>query len=88
MERRVLGLTASVVNNVKQGTPLDVKLRRLEALMRARLITSEDSSIAAVMGTRVQSIIPFTSGGSQSLAGEPYYQFNQALAEGVKTLSE
>ncbi|KAL7056144.1 hypothetical protein AAHC03_021159 [Spirometra sp. Aus1] len=84
---KVLGLTASVVNNVKQGTPLDTKLRRLEALMRARLITSEDSSIAAVMGKREQSIIPFLSGGSQTRAGESYFQVYQALAEGVKTLS-
>nr|VZI49626.1 unnamed protein product [Spirometra erinaceieuropaei] len=83
----VLGLTASVVNNVKQGTPLDTKLRRLEALMRARLITSEDSSIAAVMGKREQSIISFLSGGSQTRAGESYFQVYQALAEGVKTLS-
>nr|VZI44705.1 unnamed protein product [Spirometra erinaceieuropaei] len=85
--RPVLGLTASVVNNVKQGTPLDTKLHRLEALMRARLITSEDSSIAAVMGKREQSIVPFSSGGSQALAGEPFSPFYQALAEGVKTLS-
>uniref|UniRef100_A0A0X3Q022 Endoribonuclease dcr-1 n=1 Tax=Schistocephalus solidus TaxID=70667 RepID=A0A0X3Q022_SCHSO len=84
---KVLGLTASVINNVKQGTPLDAKLRRLEALMRARLITSEDSSIAAVMGKREQSIVTFASGGSQALADQPYYPFNQALAEGVKTLS-
>nr|VZI18109.1 unnamed protein product [Spirometra erinaceieuropaei] len=84
---KVLGLTASVVNNVKQGTPLDTKLRHLEALMRARLITSEDSSIAAVMGKREQSIIPFLSGGSQTRAGESYFQVYQALAEGVKTLS-
>ncbi|VDM01354.1 unnamed protein product [Schistocephalus solidus] len=84
---KVLGLTASVVNNVKQGTPLDSTLRRLEALMRARLITSEDSSIAAVMGKREQSIVPYLSGGSQTRVGEAYYQVWQTLAEGVKTLS-
>ncbi|VDK42580.1 unnamed protein product [Dibothriocephalus latus] len=82
-----MGLTASVVNNEKKKNPLETTLRRLEELMRARLITSEDSSIAAVMGRRDRRTITFTPGGSQALAGEPYYQFNQALAEGVKTLS-
>ncbi|VDM35401.1 unnamed protein product [Hydatigera taeniaeformis] len=49
---KVLGLSASLVNNVKRGESIETKVRLLEQLMRAWVVTSTDSSIDAVMGHR------------------------------------
>ncbi len=83
---KVLGLTASVVNNVKRGEMLEVKLRRLEMLMRARLVTSTDSSIDAVTGVRKQLFITYPPGGANVCAGERYWPVMAALLDGVKSL--
>lgn len=85
---QVLGLTASVVNNVKRTEMLEVKLQRMEKLMRARLVTSVDSSIKLVTGIREQHIIHFLPGGSQACAGETYWPVLDALHTGIAFLQK
>lgn len=83
---KVLGLTASVVNNVKRAEMLEDRLRQLERLMRSRLVTSTDSSISDVTGMRTQRTIVYQPGGACVAAGETYWPVMEALLEGVKAL--
>ncbi|VDO14086.1 unnamed protein product [Rodentolepis nana] len=83
---KVLGLSASLVNNTKVGENLDTKIRRLEQLMRARVVTSTDSSINDVTGIRQCIPIRYQLGGSSILPGQRYHEFVQKLQNGIKTL--
>uniref|UniRef100_A0A5K3FA09 Helicase ATP-binding domain-containing protein n=1 Tax=Mesocestoides corti TaxID=53468 RepID=A0A5K3FA09_MESCO len=84
---KVLGLTASVVNTMKRGENLEVKVRRLEELMRARIVTTVDDSIKSVSGNRERQIVAYSRGGSQAYHGELYWPVAQVLQEGVKDIS-
>nr|CUU99449.1 hypothetical transcript [Hymenolepis microstoma] len=85
---KVLGLSASLVNNAKVGEELETKIRRLEQLMRARVVTSTDSSINEVTGIRQCVTIRYQLGGSRILPGQRYHGFVQKLQNGIKTLEK
>ncbi len=84
---QVLGLTASVVNNDKRGESLEDRLLRLERLMRARLVTSVDNSIALVTGSRREIVVTYTPGGADACAGQRYWPMMEALVNGEKALA-
>lgn len=76
------------MNNTKVGEDLETRVRRLEQLMRARVVTSTDSSINEVTGIRQCIPVYYRLGGSDILPGEPYHGFAQKLQNGVKTLQK
>lgn len=76
------------MNNLKPGENVTEKMRRLEKLMRARIVTSTHSSIKSVTGTRDRRIISFNLGGTRAQPGEPYYDFANILIKGAENLSK
>ncbi|KAL5106991.1 Endoribonuclease dcr-1 [Taenia crassiceps] len=84
---KVLGLTASLVNSLKRGESMETKVRLLEQLMRARVVTSTDSSINAVMGLRELKIRRGCT-DTRLAPDNPYYDFSQILLRGVEKLRQ
>ncbi|VDM36048.1 unnamed protein product [Hydatigera taeniaeformis] len=84
---KVLGLSASLVNNVKRGENIETKVRLLEQLMRARVVTSTDSSIDAVMGHRHLEIRQGCC-NTRLEPNDPYYEVSQVLLRGVEKLRQ
>ncbi|KAL5966310.1 Endoribonuclease dcr-1 [Taenia solium] len=84
---KVLGLSASLVNNLKRDESMEAKVRLLEQLMRARVVTSADSSIDAVMGRRHLEI-KRSCADTRLAPNDPYYNFSQILLRGVEKLRQ
>ncbi|CDI97990.2 DiCer Related family member dcr 1 [Echinococcus multilocularis] len=84
---KVLGLSASLVNNLKRGESMETKVRLLEQLMRARVGTSTDSSIDAAMGRRHLEI-KHGCGDTRLALNDPYYNFSQVLLRGVEKVKQ
>ncbi|KAH9278438.1 Endoribonuclease dcr-1 [Echinococcus granulosus] len=84
---KVLGLSASLVNNLKRGESMETKVRLLEQLMRARVVTSTDSSINAVMGQRHLEI-KHGCGDTRLALNDPYYNFSQVLLRGIEKVKQ
>lgn len=84
----MLGLSASLVNNTKVGENLESKIRRLEQLMRARVVTSTDSSISDVTGLRKIWPLPYKLGGADIFPGELYHGFAKKLQAGIERVQQ
>ncbi|KAL3318888.1 Endoribonuclease Dicer [Cichlidogyrus casuarinus] len=84
---KILGLTASVVNNITHESDVAKEANALEKIMRSRLITSDDPSLLNQSGIVEEKIIPFKElSGSSCSMSDPYYNMFKIIKCGIDYL--